>query len=298
MPYSKAISSWFDKKRGLALGIAISGVGLGTAIIPKVAIALTNSFGWRNAYLGLAALILCLAIPSLLFLVRDRQDPKAVKAQSKPVEVKGLTSEQALRSNKFWLLAITFFCVAISANGAIAHVIPMLTDRGISPQVATSALSVAGLALIAGRLLSGYLLDKIFAPLVAIFFFSAPLLGLIVLYFADTVMLGSIGTILVGIGLGAEVDLIAFLLTRYLGNKAFGEIYGYLFAIFMLGSGIGPMLMGTAFDINGNYSTGIICLIVSLVIAIFFTAKLGEYHYPAEEDSDENVVRHTTSQTA
>src|SRR5688572_18780338 len=97
----------------------------------------------------------------------------------------------------------------------------------------------AGLSLVAGRLLAGYLLDHIFAPYVASIFFLSPLVGIGLLIAATNVPMAAAGTILVGIGLGAEVDLIAFLLSRYLGNRSFGEIYGYLFAIFMFGSGIG-----------------------------------------------------------
>ncbi len=283
MPYSKAISSWFDKKRGLALGIAISGVGLGTALVPKFTAALINEYSWRTAYLGLALLIVVLAVPSLLLFVKDQNKSEGEKGAQEPVLSVGLTGREALANRKFWILAVTFFFVALAANGAIAHVIPMLTDRGIPAHVATSALSVAGLALIGGRLLSGYLLDKVFAPFVAVFFFAAPLAGLAVLFTAHTVTMGAAGTVLIGIGLGAEVDLIAFLLTRYLGNRSFGEIYGYLFAIFMLGSGIGPMLMGAVFDHYGNYSNGILFLMLSLCIAIFMTLKLGQYTYPVAE---------------
>ncbi len=285
MPYSKAIASWFDKKRGLALGVAISGVGLGTAFVPKFAGYMIANYGWRSAYLGMAVLLVILAVPALLFFVRDSKFAVGKGASAPKVSMAGLTGKEALSNGKFWLLAATFFCVALSANGAIAHVVPMLTDRGISPHVAVSAMAVAGFALIGGRLLSGYLLDKVFAPYVAVVFFAVPLLGLGVLFSADTVAMGAAGTILIGIGLGAEVDLIAFLLTRYIGNRSFGEVYGYLFAIFMLGSGMGPMLMGASFDYFGEYSQGISVLMASLVIAILLTLRLGKYVYCAGEDS-------------
>ena len=285
MPYSKAIATWFDKKRGLALGIAISGVGLGTAIVPKFALSLIQSYGWREAYIGLGVLTFVLAFPAVLLFIRDRRVGTGEKGKVHLIVQKGMSAGEALRATDFWLLAISFFFVALAANGAIAHVVPMLTDRGVAPGVAISALSVAGMALIGGRLISGYLLDRIFAPYVAAAFFLAPLVGLLVLMQAHDATLGAVGTVLIGIGLGAEVDLIAFLLTRYLGNRSFGEIYGYLFLVFMLGSGLGPMIMGVSFDHFGGYSEIMMALIVGLVISIGIMLRMKPYRFPAEEHS-------------
>ncbi len=284
LPYSKAISSWFDRQRGLALGVAISGVGLGAAVVPKITGALISHVGWRGAYFGLGLLTLVIALPSVAFLIRERRVPGSQQQGPRPAAVKGLSGGEALKDRNFWTLAVAFVCVALAANGAIAHVVPMLTDRGLPPAIATTALATAGVALIAGRLLSGYLLDKFFAPYIAAIFFLAPLLGILILLKASTSFTGALGTVLLGVGLGAEVDLIAFLLTRYLGNRSFGEIYGYLFALFMLGSGLGPMVMGVCFDIFGSYSLALSCFAVALLVAIVLMCRLGTYSFPVEVD--------------
>ncbi len=284
LPYSKAISSWFDRQRGLALGVAISGVGLGAAVVPKITGALISHVGWRGAYFGLGLLTLVIALPSVAFLIRERRVPCSQQQGPRPAAVKGLSGGEALKDRNFWTLAVAFVCVALAANGAIAHVVPMLTDRGLPPAIATTALATAGVALIAGRLLSGYLLDKFFAPYIAAIFFLAPLLGILILLKASTSFTGALGTVLLGVGLGAEVDLIAFLLTRYLGNRSFGEIYGYLFALFMLGSGLGPMVMGVCFDIFGSYSLALSCFAVALLVAIVLMCRLGTYSFPVEVD--------------
>ena len=96
----------------------------------------------------------------------------------------------------------------------VAHMVPLLTDRGIATSTATAVLSAAGLALVAGRLLAGYLLDRIFAPYVAVAFFLAPLAGILLLFFGSGPSVAAVATVLVGAGPGAEVDLIAFLLSR------------------------------------------------------------------------------------
>ncbi len=278
--YSKAISSWFDRQRGFALGIAISGVGLGAAVVPKISGVLISQVGWRGAYFSLGLLTLIVALPSVSFLIRERRVSGTKQQGALPGAAKGLSGGEALKDKNFWTLASAFVCVALAANGAIAHVVPMLTDRGLPPAIATTALATAGVALIFGRLLSGYLLDKFFAPYIAAIFFLAPLLGILVLLKASASFTGGLGTVLLGVGLGAEVDLIAFLLTRYLGNRSFGEIYGYLFALFMLGSGLGPMLMGICFDVFGSYSLALICFAVALMIAIVLMCRLGAYRYP------------------
>ena len=89
-------------------------------------------------------------------------------------------------------------------------------------------------------------------------------------------------SVLVGIGLGAEVDLIAFLSSRYLGMRSFGEIYGYFFAIFMLGAGLGPFAMGVSFDRTGSYRLMLICYAFALMLATLPILQLGTYAYPAE----------------
>jgi MFS family permease len=277
--YAKSISANFDARRGLALGIAMAGVGLGAALVPQFAQAITTNFGWRAAYVGLGLLTFALAFPAVALFLRE-PGPTTASAISHAVELVGLTGREAIQTWRFWILAFAFFVVAAAANGTIAHVIPLLTDRGVSPQMATSALSTAGVALIMGRLVAGYLLDRIFAPYVALVFFLLPLAGILTLSSTDNTTMAALATVLIGMGLGAEVDLIAFLISRYFGMRSFGQIYGYLFAIFMLANGIGPFLMGLSFDKVGSYNTCLIGFAIGLVFASAVILKLGPYPYP------------------
>ena len=277
--YAKAISARFDTQRGLALGIAMAGVGLGAALVPQFAQALITHIGWRGAYAGLGGLILALAFPAVALVVgRPSRETYTERATAAPLP--GLTGVEALRTSRFWLLAVSFFLVAATAGGVITHLVPLLTDRGLSPARAAGLLSMAGLALIGGRMLAGYLLDRIHAPFVAAGFFTAPLMGIVVLLLISRPEAAAVGAVLVGMGLGAEVDLIAFLLSRYLGMRAFGEIYGYFFAIFLLGSGAGPFVMGVSFDRTGSYQLMLGCAVVALALASVLILQLGTYAYP------------------
>jgi predicted MFS family arabinose efflux permease len=293
LPYAKAVSSAFDERRGLALGVSMAGVGLGTALLPQIAQALVTNFGWRAAYAGLGCVVFLVAFPAVALLIRE---PGREMREARRLEMPGMTAAEALRSRDFWTLAVAFFFVALAAAGVIAHVVPLLTDRGVPAQTATGAISAAGIALIFGRLLAGYALDRIFAPYVAFVFFFSPLVGIALLYFVAHAPLAILAAVLVGVGLGAEVDLIAFLLSRYLGMKSFGEIYGYLFAVFMLGSGSGPFLMGVTYQATGSYNTGLIVLGAGLILASLLVLRLGRYRYGGEPVADDTPLNMQPSQ--
>jgi MFS family permease len=276
LPYARAIAATFDRKRGLALGIAMAGVGVGTAVLPPVAGALIAAVGWRGAYIGLGVVLLVIVVPVLLFLIREPARRGAGAALQE-----GLTAAQAIRTRAFWILAAAFFLLALTAAGLTAHIVPLLTDRGVAPAQAAGVISVIGIALIVGRLVAGYLLDRIFAPYVAVAFTLLPLVGVVLLLVAVSVPTAIVAALLVGLGLGAEVDLIAFLLSRYLGMRAFGEIYGYLFALFMLGNGVGPVVLGASFQSTGSYTPALVACAAGLVVASGLVLRLGPYRYAA-----------------
>ena len=286
--YAKAISARFDRQRGFALGIAMAGVGLGAALVPQFAQWLIGVAGWRGAYAGLGALTLVLAFPSVaLFVGRPVADHEVLGRKVTITGPPGLTGLEALQTARFWLLALSFFIVSGTTGGVVSHLVPLLTDRGVSPQSATGMVGIAGIALIGGRLLAGFLLDRIHAPYVAAAFFLTPLMGIVVLLSTLRQEAAAAGTVLIGMGLGAEVDLIAFLLSRYFGMRSFGEIYGYFFAIFMMGAGLGPFAMGVSFDRTGSYNLMLACFAFALAMAALPMLRLGAYAYPAARRSGE-----------
>jgi MFS family permease len=288
--YAKAISAWFDPRRGLALGIAMAGVGLGGTVIPQVANFLIERVGWRGAYPGLALLTLAIAFPAVGLWIREPRPGEGERGNllATPI-LPGLTSRDAVRQSRFWLLVGVFFLVAIAINGTVAHVIPLLTDRGISPAAATAIFGLFGLSTLAGRLLAGYLVDRIFAPHVASVFFLAPIAGLVLLASAVG-PLPAFGVVLFGLGLGTEIDLIAFLVSRYFGQRAFGEIYGYFFMVFGCGSSIGRALGGFIFDLTRSYNAAFVGAAALLIIAVFIVNRLGAYAYPVRREVEPDFV--------
>jgi predicted MFS family arabinose efflux permease len=279
-PYAKAISAWFDERRGVALGIAMAGIGIGATVVPQFARLMIETYGWRMAYVALGVATFALAFPAVALFVREPDAP-AREVDPRAALLPGITVGESLRSASFWFIAVAVFLVVMTVNGTIGHLVPLLTDRGIAVQRATSTLSAVGLSVIGGRLVAGYLLDRFFAPYVAAGLFLLPLTGLALLGAGAGGAAPVFAAISLGFGLGSEVDVIGFLVGRYFGLRAFGEIYGYLFAIFTLGTGFGPYLMAVSFDVTQSYNMTLIGFGAALVVASVLISRLGPYEFPA-----------------
>jgi MFS family permease len=270
------------------LGVATAGVGVGVALIPQLAAFLIDRLGWRAAYFGLAISVVVLAWLPVLIFVRE---PSAAEAAANDVEANtspgtvGIEAAAALKTWRFWALTIAFFLGVLAINGTIVHVVPLLTDRGVSLQIATGALTAAGIAIIVGRILCGWCLDRFWGPYVAIFFFVVPMVGIALLESGWENPTPLLGAALCGAGIGAEIDLMAFFVGRYFGLKAYGKIYGLMFMLFNVGTGLGPALSGRAFDIYHSYFQIFMAYEAALGVTILLFATLGEYAYPAPKTS-------------
>jgi MFS family permease len=285
VPYGAVISLWFDRQRGLAIGIAMAGVGLGVAIVPQLAALLIRLFGWRMAYIGLAIAVLVIAwIPVALF-IREPGASDAVKLTdvAPKHELIGLGVAEAMKGWRFWALTIGFFIAIIAINGTLTHVVALLSDRGVPLQVATTALSAAGIALLVGRIVSGWCLDRFFGPYVAIGFFIIPMVGIALLGSGAPGAVPILGAVLCGIGVGAEVDLMAFFVSRYFGLKSYGKIYGIMFAAFAFAQGFGATIAGGSYDRYHSYTPAFWLFEAFLVITCLMLAPLGPYPYPARK---------------
>ena len=160
----------------------------------------------------------------------------------------------------------------------------MLADRGITAERAALANSAMGGALLIARLVSGYLLDRFFAPHVAMSFFGGAAIGIGLLLSGASGATSFLGAFLVGLGMGAEGDIIAYLTSRFFGLRSFGEIYGYGFAGYVLAGALGPWLMGVGFDRTGSYGLVLAGFLVATLLAAVLMLKLGPYRYLARSE--------------
>jgi MFS family permease len=282
--YAKAISAWFDRRRGLALGIAMSGIGMGGFVMPLFAESLILHFGWRAAYVGLGAVSLAISFPAMALFIREpEQGEGEIRALRGTVTLPGLTPREALTQARFWRIGIAFFLVAVALAGTVGHVVPLLTDRGVTPEAAAAAFGAFGLSTMTGRFVGGFLVDRIFAPYVAAGFFLAPIAGFLLLA-SGSGALPVFGVALMGLGIGTEIDLIAFLVSRYFGQRSFGQLYGWLFMMFLFGATVGRFLGGVVYDLAHSYTPFLIGSAIELVVAVALLSRLGPYAYPVERE--------------
>jgi len=287
VPYGYVISQWFDRRRGLALGLMMLGIGGGAIVMPSLAQQLITRFGWHTAYTILGSAVWLVAVPTVAAFLKERpQDlgllPDGARARDSAEETKaarpGLLAKEAWRTATFWLLACAFFLVSASVQGCVVHLAAMLSDHGIKAQTAALGSSLIGAAVLIGRVGIGYLLDRIFAPRLAALCFAATAFGIGLLGSGSTSMAFA-GAFLVGFGLGAEVDLIPYLTGRYFGLHAFGKIYSSAFAAFALAGALGPLIMGAGFDKAGSYRGPLIAFAAATLLAAMLLARLGAYRY-------------------
>jgi cyanate permease len=167
--------------------------------------------------------------------------------------------------------------VLVGLNGTI---VPMLTDSGMSVRMATSAVSVLGIATIAGRIFSGYLLDRIFAPYVTIMFLMVPFVGVVAFGAGLSYGLPFVAAFLIGLGIGGELDLMAFLISRYFGLRAFGALYGLLTGLFYIGAKGGPFMVNVIYEATGSYHLVLVIAGIIMPASSLIIWRLGPYVYP------------------
>ena len=191
--------------------------------------------------------------------------------------VAGLSCPQAAQTRSFWLILFSFMLVGIGITSIIAHLVPMLTDRGVAPATAALCMSSLALGLIAGRVLAGFLMDYFFAPYVAACFLLGLLAGIIILATGTSGVLVFVAAVCVGMATGSEISEIAYICSRYFGPRAFGLIYGLMFAAFQLGSMAGSPLMGLYHDRAGDYIGALWVVAAIVLVGTVLIVLLGPY---------------------
>jgi len=290
--WTKAVNKWFRKKRGLALGLSLLGTGLFGAFAKLYASYFIENFGWRYAYVALALLPLLISLPLALFLFRDTDDPKVQEKVKRMKEelpyygdvqeeaLEGFSLSEALKDFKFWLLAFSFIPISIAIGGPIPNFENILGTKGFSTTDAVVIASVVGFSVIVGRLLGGYLLDKLWAPAVAFVFFIVPIIACYIFQQADLTYWNAISAVaIIGFAAGVEYDLMAYLVSKYFGMKNYSAIYGALYGFFAIGAGFGPWIFGKSFAVTGSYSTIFGYAMIAFIIGAIPLLFLGKYRF-------------------
>jgi sugar phosphate permease len=281
----RVLTTWFERRRGLAIGACMAGYGIGYVLVPLLAQTLIAAWGWRAAYAGLGALAVLGALPMIALLLHDSPaalgvtpgDGTEVRPAPERATTRTPAMREALRTREFWLLAAIFVLMSAALNGVQAQIVPLLTDRGLSAATAALMLSAIGVGSFPARLLVGFFLDRVFAPYVAAACFGLSALALAWLIGASAPLGIALVAIAVGLSLGAENDILGYLTGRYFSLDCFGRVYGALLGAYLLGAAAGPYAMARAYALAGNYTPALRGGGVAIVIACILLFLLPRY---------------------
>lgn len=285
LSYSRAVNGEFNKARGLALGITLAGMGVAALVLPPVLSPIIASFGWRPGFLTLA-LIALIPFPLVLLGLRGS---KAVAATQ--VALVGATRQEAVRTRVFWHLTISFILVGVSAGAVIPHLVPLLTDAGVSKGQAAATASLIGIGVLVGRVAVGWLVDRFFAPYVATPLFLTTAAGCLILLWGGPA-LAPVAALLIGLTMGAEADLVAYFCARYFGLRSYGFIYGIVYSIFAIAIAVGPIILAYFYGQNGNYNTGLAILAGTLIVGALSILALPRFdrYIWSDHDAEPNTA--------
>ncbi len=279
LPYFAVITRTFRRYRGLALGLANSGTGVGQFLLPYLAFLLIAAYGWRDAYSLIGLIVMGITIPLVCFGLNEKYHSQDLtNTDTNTSDNEGVELREAIGSVSFWLIGIAFFLGATTLLGYLIHMVPLLTDRGLSAETAVIAASAFGFSQLLGRLLTGVLLDRFFAPYVIASMWVVSIIVFIVLWSGAQGYTLVLCTAILGFAWGGEGDVLAFMVSRYFGLRRFGSIYSLLLTMHMLGGVAGPWLMGSSFDALGSYTFILGGMAVIMSIATLLILQLP--HYP------------------
>jgi predicted MFS family arabinose efflux permease len=273
--FTRAINSVFVERRGLALGIALSGSGVFALLVKPFAAWCIDEFGWRVALVAIGALPVLVAAPLVWWGFPKRW--AGTKGNPAAVET-GLSVKDALRSKTFWLLTVAFIGMGFGIGAPVPNIEAILHAQNLDPHAIVNAAALAGLSIILGRLVGGWLIDRMWAPVLAMIVVLCAALGCMILSQAPvTAFSASAAIALIGLAAGLEYDMLSYLVARYIGVRHYGAIYSILYGVFAIGAGGGPALLGRAYDLTGSYTMGLQICAGALVVSGVLLLLLGPY---------------------
>lgn len=281
LTYMKMTSTWFDRRLGIALGCLNLGNGLGGAVVPLMLGLVFSLYGWRTAYVLLALANLLIAWPIAAIWLRERPPAEVQPSAALQTVESGLTFGEALRTAEFFVIAIGFFAIGSLSTAFLVHQFNILVEAGISKHSATLLQSYLGFSSIAGQLAAGWLMDRIKAGRVV-----AGMLALIVLacFIYTTSLAASLALFCVtaaGLMIGAEMNILGFMIKRYFGERAFGRLYGLIFACFSCGGALGAQILAWSRTGLHSYAPGLAIVAAMCVVVGALFLRLGAYRYVA-----------------
>jgi MFS family permease len=290
--WTSAVASRFEASRGLAFAITLSGASVSATVFPVLATSLIGAYGWRTAFPAMGAIWAALVFPLLFLFFRGAHDGVRTErvATDEPRALAGMTLSEGLRSPTLYKLLIAGGLFAFTAIGALVHFVPILTDRGASPLRAAGIASLIGIFSIVGRLGTGALLDRFPGHLVGAAAFLLPIVAsMLLLLDGSNPLSQSLAAAALGLTVGSEVDVIAYLAARHFGLKNFGALYGALVMALSLGTAFGPLAAGAVFDRYNSYAPFLMLTMLLMAAGALALVSLGPTPSAAEPIAQSTV---------
>jgi MFS family permease len=282
--HMKIVATWFERRLGLALGLTNTGLGVGAIFLPMLLHAIISGASWRAAFLALAASVLLIVLPIVFLGLRER--PRVAMLEEGAVsQLDGLDLGEAVRTSSFRIALAAFLMLGTLSGGLLINFSAIYVDAGGTVAMAAAAQSAIGVGSVAGRIIAGWLLDRVAVRWIGI---AVSLIGATACVALANPMAMSFAlpaAILLGMVLGAEFDILGVLIRRYQGMRSFGRLYGLIFSAFQLGSAIGVAGIALSRSALGGYQSGLLVLVAaSLGVGLLFYV-LGPYRFPAHTET-------------
>ena len=264
--WTRVVSGWFDRNLGIALGLASTGTGLAGFLVKPFGLWLIHDFGWRIAFAGIGLLPIVVGVPIVAWLFRERPAGGMAIDAAPPADDTGLALREALATRQFWIMAVAFLLISFALTAPVPNLENIMRSLSFDMPAVARITGSLGVAVILGRIVGGWLLDRIWAPACACAILLLPAAGCWSLaqpHVSETTAIAAVATL--GLAAGFEFDLLAFLANRYFGRRHYGSIYGCFFAVIAAGGGLGPVAFGRVFDVAGTYAhvliLGAVCMV-------------------------------------
>ncbi len=281
--WTAAVSSLFVRGRGLALAVALCGLGIGSSLVPPLSNALINELGWRGSYMTIAGAFALVVLPvvALFFTsARDqmRREPASPQAEAAQGVLTGRGVKEALLSRHFAQLALATLAVTLAMVSFVMNLVPIMQSEGVSRDTAAGIAGIIGITSIIGRLVTGHLLDHFRGNIVGGMVVLFPVVSCLCFLFAPTSTAILVPAVIVlGLALGAEVDIIAYLATRYFGMRNYGTIFGCVVSLWSIATGLGPLVASYIYDTSGSYQSALWLYVPLLLISSVALFSMGAY---------------------
>lgn len=281
--WTAAVSSVFSVNRGLALAVTLCGTAVAQTLAPLIAQWLVSTWGWRQAFVWMGLGWGAVAFLLVLFFFFDARDHERDRvrqggAAAAPAALGGLTLGQAYRTPVILRIAAAVLLTTLLGSAVTIHKVPILTELGLSLAGAAWIASSAGVAGIAGKILTGWLYDRTRSDWISPLSMGLPAVafGLMLPPLRSTESVIA-GMVLLGYASGAQLQVVTYLVSRHGGLRHFGKIFGVLASLLAAGTGVGPLLAGILYDQSGAYAPLLMLGVPVGLLCGALVARLGPY---------------------